>query len=425
METPVTPWKPWQKIGFRSFFIFLSVTSTLCWLTGIVERFLKYDYQSLYKVYGAFSGLFYWLDRHIYHLGYEAKTQRSLPVDNHYGAVYYLSIFLFAVIVTIAWSVLDKKRPGYPKLSYWFNMYLRYTLAITMVEYGIEKVIPVQMPYPGLFDTFFTLGNMDRSTALWYFMGMSPGYLFFTGACEVIASLLLLSRRTAVFGYVFMLTILGNVVAINWFYNINVKLFSSLLLLITLYLLAPYLRVLFQLFFSGEAVTIPRDRFAFKTRWKSYVLMAVLVLVPFADILATTIDSRKIFRDAVAMAKKEKLYKVISFRATDSLAQQPLADTLRWKRVLLFINDNSMVTYDLKDKYSWYKIVIDSTKKTLTLTKPGRPFKALFNYTSVKDSLKLSGKWKGRDITVSLKLSPVDSLPINKEKIKLLLPEND
>ena len=80
-------------------------------------------------------------------------------------------------------------------------------------------------------------GELNRFNVLWNFMGMSPGYMMFTGTIEIVGGLLLFFPRTAVAGYLLVIAVLSNVVALNWFYNVPVKVFSALLLLYALFLL--------------------------------------------------------------------------------------------------------------------------------------------------------------------------------------------
>ncbi len=376
----------------------------------------KADLTDLYNLYKPFRGFFYWLDKHIYHTGYDPQSNVSFPIDNHFGVIYYLTIFVLTIIAATAWSILDKKRVNYDKLSYWFNVYLRYTLAIVILGYGIDKVIPVQMPHPGTVDMVRLFGNQSREDLLWKFMGVSPGYMLFTGSCEIAAAILLFSRRTAVFGYLFVLCVLTNVLALNWFYNISVKFFSSLLWLYAIYLLAPWVSKLFQFFFSDIPVTTHQKHYALDKKWKRNLLISVLVFVPLLVLTLVSIGDTKTYRKEIASARKEKMYNVTAFIAKDSLP----ADSFRWKRVL-FVYDNFIVIYNMKDKQDWYQYDIDNLKKNVALHSINKsPTETLlYNYPSA-DQLQLSGKWKGKDINVSLKLSPVDSMYLNKEKIKIV-----
>jgi hypothetical protein len=252
-------------------------------------------------------------------------------------------------------------------------------------------------------------------------MGVSPGYMMFTGACEVVAALLLLSRRTAVFGYVLMAGILANVVALNVFYNVTVKLFSSQLLLYTLFLLAPSAKIIFQFFFKNGATPFSQKQFLFKTRQKRYWFKGVLIAVPWALILIIAIGSYYRYLRKTADARRERIYNVTAFVSKDTLSPY-MDDSVRWKRMLLNVFGNNAVIFTKDDNLDWYELDIDSLKKTFTFHhNPDKKTWKIFNYTyPSKDELQLTGNWKGRAIQASMKIWPVDSMPLNREKVKLV-----
>ena len=99
--------------------------------------------------------------------------------------------------------------------------------------------------------------SSDRFSLLWCFMGASPGYAIFTGVCEFAGAFLLLFRRTRVFGSLFLATVLINVVLLNVFYNVMVKLLSIHLLLVDL---VPdssiYIHRLIRFFYSQELIPL-------------------------------------------------------------------------------------------------------------------------------------------------------------------------
>jgi hypothetical protein len=418
-----SPWKSWQKISFRFFFLFFSITS----FTGIELitlltsfAFTKKGFQ-MTTPYKPLAGVLHWLDMHIYHIGYHPKIHDSFPGDNHFGIVFYITAFFVVVLATVTWSILDKKRGSYNKLFYWFCLYLRYLLAIIIISYGIDKLIPVQMSHPDVVMLTTPYGELNRFNVLWSFMGMSPGYMMFTGAIELIGGLLLFFPRTAVAGYLLVIAVLSNVVALNWFYNVPVKVFSALLLLYALFLLAPYFNSLFQFFFRNNAAPYPQRRFVFQTKWKKYLVSAVLLLVPLLTILLSSFDTYKRYGRQENDARKEKIYDVTAFIARDTLPPL-LTDTLRWKRVFLSVYGDQFVIANMKNNMDWYQFETDSIKKTFTLhDNPNKATWKVFHYTNpAKDRLQLTGKWKGKDISISLKLSPVDSIPLNKEGIKFI-----
>jgi hypothetical protein len=53
-------------------------------------------------------------------------------------------ILAFAIVGTVVWSALDRRRENYVTLHKWFYLFLRLSLAASMFEYGMTKVIPTQ-----------------------------------------------------------------------------------------------------------------------------------------------------------------------------------------------------------------------------------------------------------------------------------------
>ena len=124
-------WKNWKKVVFRFLFLFLGfylLNYELVFLFITLNQFDK-----VYPIYNFLEKPVYWMDKHIFHTGFNPVAQ-DMPGDNHYGVAYYLTAFLLFFIVTIVWTVLDKRRPNYTKLYFWFRVYIRYTGCIDYAE---------------------------------------------------------------------------------------------------------------------------------------------------------------------------------------------------------------------------------------------------------------------------------------------------
>src|SRR5262249_24603807 len=80
------------------------------------------------------------------------------------------------------------------------------------------------------------------------------GYTALTGAIELLGGVLLFSRRTTTLGALVCIGVMANIVALNFLYDIPVKLFSSHLLAVALVLVALDGRRLIAVFLRGEAV---------------------------------------------------------------------------------------------------------------------------------------------------------------------------
>src|SRR5262245_23311944 len=82
---------------------------------------------------------------------------------------------------------------------------------------------------------------------LWTFMGSSGPYVIFSGAGETTGSLLILFRRTTTLGALVLGAVLTNIAALNFCYDVPVKINSSHFLAMCIFLAAPDVRRLTNL----------------------------------------------------------------------------------------------------------------------------------------------------------------------------------
>ncbi|HZN95212.1 MAG TPA: hypothetical protein VFB81_21020, partial [Myxococcales bacterium] len=122
----------------------------------------------------------------------------------------------------------------------------RWFLFFTMMVYGFSKVVPLQMRWDEA-RLVEPLGSMSPMGLLWTFMGVSSPYQQLAGLGEVIGGLLLVWRRTAGVGALLLLAVLGNVVALNFCYDVPVKIFSAELWLMAAFIAAPDALRIFRL----------------------------------------------------------------------------------------------------------------------------------------------------------------------------------
>src|SRR5205085_8277300 len=126
---------------------------------------------------------------------------------------------------------------------------------------------PIQFTYPNLSALLRPIGMRSPAGLFWTFMGASPAYVIFSGVAELIAAMLLIFKRTKVLGTAVAVGVLSNVVALNYSYDLGVKLFSSHLLLMAVFLLAPHLRTLADVFvFHKPARIIETDPLELRPR---------------------------------------------------------------------------------------------------------------------------------------------------------------
>lgn len=144
--------------------------------------------------------------------------------DTTFDHVKLLMTAVLALAGALVWTLADRRRRRYEVAPRWLETGCRYYLALTLLSYGLFKVVPVQFPPPSL--------------TLWTFMGASMAYTVFAGLGEVVGAVLLLFRRTRLLGALVSAAVLTNVVVLNFTYDVPVKLFSAHLLAMAVALIA-------------------------------------------------------------------------------------------------------------------------------------------------------------------------------------------
>jgi hypothetical protein len=167
------------------------------------------------------------------------------PTGNYVSGIWGLAnvydiivLAILALIGAIVWPLIIKRKVNYPLLNYWLRSILRYRLAIALLAYGFIKFFPLQAPYPSISNLNTTYGEFNRWKLFSLGLGIVPGYETFLGLVEIFAALLLLFRRTAVFGAITILLFTGNVFISNLAYDGGESIYSLYLTLIALFIVS-------------------------------------------------------------------------------------------------------------------------------------------------------------------------------------------
>jgi len=328
-ETTKTPtWPRWQRWGFRFFFVyFLLEIAPWNFLSFMVPGVSKYTY---YPSFLLQNYVFRWHETPRWS---HAPTGSGDTLDDW---VLKLAYLILAVLATVVWSLFDRRRTNYIQLSAWLKISLRYYLAFIMFTYGIIKLFALQMPYPNLAQLYTPLGEFTPMRFTWMFMGYSQPYQFMSGLLETLGGLLLLSRRTLVPGLLLLAGVLSNVVMLNFFYGVPVKLFSSLLLLMCLFLLVDYIKPLYQFFW----LRLPNVRLKHglnpTTEWPKALTISLKALF---FILAFGLTFYQTYQRYTNYASRPDfdlrgVYDVVEFvDSTQTIAS--MVDTNRWNRLVI------------------------------------------------------------------------------------------
>jgi uncharacterized membrane protein YphA (DoxX/SURF4 family) len=250
-----TVWPLWSRIAFRFSFLY--------WLLYIIPSAGAVSLFSLLPFGGIGNTLAAWfawplaqlahvVGFYVFHLDGEAADWHltgSGDTAMHYTLVFCIAVI--AVVGTIAWSAIDERRGRreYRTAYAWLRLALRITLAITLLGYGFAKVFPGQFgPGPDLAQLNETYGQSSPMHLLWFFMGFSRPYAIFGGLMEVIPGVLLLFERTETIGALGAAGVMLEVAVLNFCYDVPVKLYSTHLLVMSLFLLLPDYRPMWEFF---------------------------------------------------------------------------------------------------------------------------------------------------------------------------------
>lgn len=192
-----------------------------------------------YFVLYVFSGLtaalwkplVFWAGDHIFKVPYDFTSKGYGSGDTTFDYLLVFVIFCVSFLGALLWSLIDHKRKSYNQLQYTFLIFLRIVVVFYMFVYGFIKVFHMQMIPPTYTKLMQTVGELSPMGLAWTFMGFSKGYSMFAGGMEVLAGLLLISRRTQTLGALLTIGVMTQVFVMNLCFDIPVKLFSFHLLL--------------------------------------------------------------------------------------------------------------------------------------------------------------------------------------------------
>src|SRR6185369_6067831 len=157
--------------------------------------------------------------------------------DSTYAFVQVFIFFIIALLGAIVWTVTNLKKKNEETLRYWIMVYVRYFVSFTLLIYATGKFFKYQFPSLNPFFLTMSYGQSSPMTLMWNFMGYSYSYNLFTGLAEAAGAFFLLFKRTTLVGGLILFAVLSNVVMMNFSFDIYVKLESTNLLLMTIFII--------------------------------------------------------------------------------------------------------------------------------------------------------------------------------------------
>ena len=352
-----------------------------------------------------------WFAQHALGLA-DPSTAITGSGDTTWAYVQLLLIAIFATLGTIVWSIVDRRRPAYPRLAAGAQVTLRYVLALAMLSYGFAKILKSQFPdlTPGQLDPRF--GEISPMGLLWKFMGYSTPYTVFAGLAEAAGGVLLLWRRTATLGALIIIAVMTNVVMLNFCYDVPVKLYSMQLLIMAIVIALPRARALMAAVL-GRATAEDPPRVRMARRWERARLIAKLVMLAA---IAGTLYTEFIGKPS-RNAHVHELYGtwVVDAFVADGIERPPLTtDPDRWRAISA--NPTRLWIAPMTGDRRGVGLKVDAADHTIRVELDGKDGDKArktetWKYTRPSpDHLVIDGVHGGRYLHVTMHLAPASPL---------------
>jgi uncharacterized membrane protein YphA (DoxX/SURF4 family) len=356
-----------------------------------------------------------WFAQHALGLA-DPASESNGSGDRTYDYVQLLVIAILAVIGTLVWSVVDRRRAAYPRLAAGALVTMRYLVGFAMLSYGLDKVLKLQFPDLRPSELDARVGEMSPMGLAWTFMGYSTPYTVFAGLAETIGGVLVLWRRTATIGAVVIVAVMTNVVMLNFCYDIPVKLYSARLLVMAIVIAAPSARRLIAAAMGRAVAEVPaRERMS--PRWeRARQLARIAMLAGFAWSIYQLLESAGGRNDQVHELRG--VWAVDSFVA-DGMEHSLATDPDRWQKILF--NPRGLYIVPMSGERTSFKLGVDAARRTLTLKIPDdtpgsdkpepKTTDEVWTYTRpAPDRLVLDGSHRGKPFHATLHLEPASLL---------------
>jgi hypothetical protein len=366
-----TAWSWSSKITFRFFFVYFALY-IFPFPVSVVQ--MPFDFSLIW------DGPVLWFGKTFF--DYDITIRPNGSGDTTWNYIQVLLILIMAISATIVWSIVDRQRTNYNRLYSWLVVFLRYYLASVMIGYGFAKVIKTQFPSPHLTRLTGTYGESSPMGLLWTFMGFSTGYNFFTGTAEVVGGLLLFFRRTRLLGTLVCIGVMSNVVMLNFTYDVPVKLYSSHLLAIAIFLMVPDVKRLADFFILNKPVTASSYVPLFNKKKWYYASLVVKVLIIGYVMLALPLIRLSIIDEYGDYAPNPAFHGVyeVKVHALNGDTMPPIVDhKVRWKRMTIDFKDWATVDYMDEAKIYW-RFSADTLARTVHIYSMDSASSYKFNY---------------------------------------------
>jgi hypothetical protein len=325
-----------------------------------------------------------------YFFGLEKGFSPTISSDSLGLYIHIFNLFLISTSVVLLVELVSKENEVNLRL-YLFKI-LTYYLSLHLLIYGLDKVFKAQFFFPEPNTLFTPLKDISKDLLYWSTIGVSRSYSLFLGMAEVVTAVFLLFRKTRLIGIMFGIGIMINVVAVNFSFDISVKVYSLFLLVGFILLISKYLSFLLQVFIQQKPAIFPRENEVFfinNSKLKKGIKLVVILLF-LVEGLFPFVATQNFNDDTFPRPKLHGAYEIV-----DSNSEIKNVFIHR-KGYLIFKNS--------KDEFQDFQLEIDSVNKQFLVFDYENKIHSELKYEERNNQLiSIFGEINGQKTSYSLK----------------------
>ena len=200
-------------------------------------------------------------------------NKNNVRIDYSSDSYSMLVLIIILLFTSSIFSFIIKKKWGNNFLLTIEYLGVLY-ISVILIKYGTDKIFRTQFPVPESNILFTRFGNLDKDILFWSTIGTSKIYNLIIGSIEFFTGILLLFKRSQFFGLLLAIISFSQIFIINIGFDISVKFFSLILLLMSIFLVRENGWKLIQ-----KIISLPKKTFFNQATFlPSKVFLKVLIL---------------------------------------------------------------------------------------------------------------------------------------------------
>src|SRR5580765_7493287 len=144
MSVDARTWRPATRIAFRFSILYFGSYILLTQLLTAILRLPHWGFREL-STLPPIQAFVSWVAGHLFGVTPPLVVSGSGSGDKTFDWVLAFCLLVSALLATAVWTLLDWRRGHYIRLHQWFRLLVRFALGATLVVYGANKVLLLQM----------------------------------------------------------------------------------------------------------------------------------------------------------------------------------------------------------------------------------------------------------------------------------------